>query len=490
MSKHLYLAVDLGAESGRVILGTLEGSRLTLEDAHRFPNSVVQRDGHFFWDLAALEAQIVIGLRKGAELVATNHPGESISGISTNSWGVDYVWVDKDLKPLAPAYCYRDPRTEKSLERLDKQMPLREVYAETGIQLMAINTIFQLEAEVHDAKAEGKSVPPAGTTALLNIADYVNAQLSGNALSEESLASTTQMYSPVSRTWSEKILKVLGLPAGVFPKVVPSGSVLGKLRANGGYELGSFENLKGAAIIGTCSHDTGAAVAAIPVKAGSDWVYLSSGTWSLMGAELASPQLTDAAREAGFTNEQGVNGTTRFLKNIVGLWIIQECRRDWESQGMKFNYDELTQLAAAQSVPASILPINDPRLLQPGNMPGKIEAICRETNQPVPASPGQMVRTVLESLAQAYADVLKKLEALTEKKFKVLHIVGGGARNELLNQLTADATKMEVVAGPIEGTAIGNILIQGLALGHISDLNQLREVVRESFSTRTYQPRK
>jgi rhamnulokinase len=485
MSKYLYLAADLGAESGRVILGRLEGQTLTLEDVHRFPNTVIQRDGHFYWDLPALEENILSGLRLGAERVASTD--DQVSGVSTDSWGVDYVWVDSELRPIGPAFCYRDPRTANSVERLFALMPQAEVYGETGIQIMAINTIYQLEAEVCAGKLTGAAIPPAGTSSLLNIADYFNARLSGMAVSEESLASTSQVYNPVNRNWSKKIIQVLGLPESVFPPVVASGSVIAPLQ---GATVGKSPAWSGTQVIATCSHDTGAAVAAVPAQEGNDWAYLSSGTWSLLGAELPAPLLTDAARQAGFTNEAGVAGTTRFLKNIVGLWIVQECRRDWEQKGLKFNYGELTELAAAQSGPVARLNVHDPRLLAPGNMPAKIEAICNETNQPVPTSPGGMIRCVLESLAAAYAEVMHNLEALTGQKYRVLHIVGGGAKNELLNQLTANATGLTVVAGPVEGTAIGNILIQALALGHLKTLSELRSVVRQSFTTKIYQPKK
>jgi rhamnulokinase len=490
MSKSLYVAVDLGAESGRVIFGKLESGKLSLEDVHRFPNQVVQREGHFYWDLEAIEHQIGIGLRKFADVHSAHTDGLPASGISTNSWGVDYVWVDKNFQPLAPAFSYRDPRTEKSMEILDQQLSLAKIYAETGIQLMAINTIFQLEAELRNATAEGATVPPAEAEMLLNIADYFNARLSGKGVSEQSLASTTQLYQPMKRDWSDSLIESLGLPREVFPPVVASGSVINPLQVPGPFQLEKSPAWQGTQVIATCSHDTGAAVAAIPVAENTSWAYLSSGTWSLLGAELDAPLLTDAARQAGFTNEAGLAGTIRFLKNIVGLWIVQECRRDWEQKGLKFSYEEITQLASAQSGLNTILPVSDSRLLQPGNMPAKIEAICSETNQPVPNSPGQMVRVVLESLAEAYAAGIRQLQELTGKKYQVLHIVGGGARNELLNQLTANATGLDVVAGPVEGTAIGNILIQGLALGQIGSVPELRSIVRNSFSTKLFQPAK
>jgi rhamnulokinase len=298
------------------------------------------------------------------------------------------------------------------------------------------------------------------------------------------MASTTQLYDPRTHQWSTPLLAALKLPASLFPKIVPSGTVLGPATGT----LADQPSLAGAKIVATCSHDTGAAVAAVPALEPGNWAYLSSGTWSLLGAELASPVLTDAAREAGFTHEVGLGGTIRFLKNIAGLWVLQECRRAWEAEGRSYSYEELTRLATDCPAAPAHLALTDPRFTSSGNMPGKIAAFCEETGQPAPADPGEFTRTILESLALTYARVLGELEGLIGQTIRTLHIVGGGTNNQLLNQLTADATQVTVVTGPVEATAIGNILIQALALGHLESAGHIRRVVAASFPTRTFSP--
>jgi rhamnulokinase len=476
MSATYYLAVDLGAESGRVMLGTLEEGRVSLEETHRFPNRVLTVNGHLHWDLAHLEKEIFAGLEKAA---ARNVP---ISGISADSWGVDYVLLDAKGNALGRPYCYRDARTADSPARLFKKLPLPEVYHETGIQFMTINTLFHFEAQQHEDAAV-----LSGADHFLNIADYFNARLSGVEAAEESLASTTQLYNPKTRAWSDKLISTLGLKKSLFPKIVPGGTVLGPLSEQIGGELKHHPSLAQARVIATCSHDTGGAVAAVPAT-GHNWAYLSSGTWSLLGAELSEPIVTEAAREAGFTNEVGLGGTIRFLKNISGLWVLQECRRAWEAAGQSFTYEGLTRLAVENGPAHAHISLEDPRFMSPGDMPGKISSFCRETAQPEPATPGQFVRTILESLALTYAQTMRQLENLVGRKFEKLHIVGGGSRSHLLNQLAADATGLTVVTGPVEATAVGNILIQALALGHLESSRHLRRIVEDSFPTQIFLP--
>jgi rhamnulokinase len=472
MSATYYLAVDLGAESGRVMLGTLDEDRLALEEIHRFPNHVVIRDGHSHWDLAGLEKEIFAGLEKAAE---RNLP---IAGISADSWGVDYVLLDGKGSALGDPFCYRDARNLDSPARLFKKLPFAEIYAETGIQFMPINTLFQFEAQQHDDPA----VLPAADH-FLNVADYFNARFSGVEAAEQSLASTTQLYHPATHAWSDKLITALGRKKSFFPKIVPGGTVLGPVTG----ALQSHPALQHAQVIATCSHDTGAAIAAVPARDGG-WAYLSSGTWSLLGAELTAPIFTDAAREAGFTNEVGLGGTIRFLKNIAGLWVLQECRRAWAVAGQSFTYEELTRLAVESGPAQAHISLQDARFLSPGGMPEKIAAFCRETTQPAPASIGQTVRTIFESLALSYAQTLRRLESLVGTKFEKLHIVGGGSRSYLLNQLAADATGLAVIAGPVEATAIGNILIQALALGHLESPVHLRLIVKDSFPAQMFFP--
>jgi rhamnulokinase len=473
MSTTRYLAVDLGAESGRVMLGTLSGDSLTLDEIHRFAVRVNKVDEHLYWNLASLEEEILTGLEKSALR------GEMISGISTDTWGIDYVLLDAQGRLLGPPHCYRDPRTAESPTRLFQKVPFDEVYTETGIQFMVINTLYHFEAQQY---ADANVL--AGADHFLNMADYFNALFSGVEVAEVSMASTTQIYNPRTQAWSEKLIAVLGLSKSLFPRIVPSGTVLGPVVGR----LREHAALAPAQVIATCSHDTGAAVAAVPAVEGGRWAYLSSGTWSLVGAELSTPVVTEAARQAGFTNEVGLNGTIRFLKNIAGLWVLQECRRAWETAGKSFTYDELMQLATASPPAAAHLSLKDPRFLAPDHMPEKIAAFCRETGQPVPATPGEYTRTILESLALAYADTLQQLEAVVGYRFDRLYIVGGGSRSELLNQLTAEAIGRTVIAGPIEATAIGNVLIQALALGHLQSFDHLRRVVAQSFPTRTFAP--
>jgi len=472
MSATYYLAVDLGAESGRVMLGKLADGRVTLEEIHRFPNRVLTLNGHLHWDLAHLEKEIFAGLEKAAAQNMT------ISGISTDSWGVDYVLLDAKGRALGQPYCYRDGRTAESPDRLFKKMPFAEVYQETGIQFMTINTVYHFEAQQHD----DPSVFPA-TDHFLNIADYFNARFCGVEAAEESLASTTQLYNPKTRDWSDKIISTLGLKKKLFPKIVPAGTVLGPVTG----ELKNRPSLATAQVIASCSHDTGDAVAAVPAT-GGNWAYLSSGTWSLLGAELPGPVVTEAAREAGFTNEVGIGGTIRFLKNIAGLWVLQECRRAWEAAGQSFTYEELTKLAAENGPASAHISLKDARFLSQGGMPDKITSFCRETAQPIPTTPGQFTRTILESLALTYAQTLRQLESLVGYQFEKLHIVGGGSRSHLLNQLAADATGIKVITGPVEATAIGNILIQALALGHLESSGHLRRIVENSFPTQTFLP--
>jgi rhamnulokinase len=472
MSATYYLAVDLGAESGRVMLGTLEKGRVALEDIHRFPNRVLTAGSHLHWDLPHLEKEIFAGLEKAAGR------GLPIAGISADSWGVDYVLLDAKGRTLGQPYCYRDPWTHDATARLFKKLPFSEIYRETGIQFMTINTLFHFEAQQHEDRAVFSAADH-----FLNIADYFNARLSGVEAAEQSLASTTQLYNPKTRAWSEKLIAVLGLSPALFPKIVPSGTVLGPLVG----ELAQHPSLAATRVVATCSHDTGAAVAAVPAT-GHNWAYLSSGTWSLLGAELSEPIVTDEAREAGFTNEVGIGGTIRFLKNIAGLWVLQECRRAWEAAGQSFTYEDLTRLAVENGPASAHISLEDARFLSPGEMPEKITAFCRETSQTVPASPGQFVRTILESLALTYAQTLRQLEGLVGRKFEKLHIVGGGSRSHLLNHLAADATGVPVIAGPVEATAIGNILIQALALGHLESSAHLRRLVEDSFPTQTFLP--
>ncbi len=469
MTTH-HLACDLGAESGRLMLGTLADGRLALEEIHRFPNTPSSSVGGLHWNLPQLFAELQTGLKKAA---AGKLP---LASVSTDAWGVDYALFEADGSLMSPTFHYRDARTARGVARVKGRVDGETIFTDTGIQFMPLNTIYQLAAEAPERLNRAHQ--------MLMIGDAFNFLLGGAARVEESNASTTQLYNPRTRSWSRPLLDALDLPARLFPPVVASGTRLGTLAP----ELSRATGLPALEIIATCSHDTGAAVAAVPAG-GGNWAYVSSGTWSLMGVELASPIITDACRELNFTNEIGYGGSVRLLKNLVGLWIVQECRREWARAGREMDYAALTELAAAAPPFASLINPADPRFVSPGDMPGKIAAFCRESGQAGPVNPGATIRCVLESLALLYRRTLRQIESLIGKKIERLHIVGGGSKNALLNQFTANALQIPVLAGPVEATAAGNVLIQALTLGQLPSLAAARQVVGESLGTSRVEPR-
>jgi rhamnulokinase len=471
MTTHHYIAVDLGAESGRVMLATLENGRVALEEIHRFPNGPVRLAATLRWDVLALWEAIKEGLR----IVARR--GLAISSISVDSWGVDYVLMRKDEPMLRAPFCYRDARTDATFEPTRARLGGR-IYDITGIQFIPINTLYHLLAELENDPDLLQSADH-----FLMIGDWFHYLLSGRKAQEESNASCTQLWDPNRREWSAELIEAMGLPAKIFPEVVPPCTRLGKLtpvlQAETG--LGEIE------VVAGCVHDTGAAVAAVPAE-GTGWAYLSSGTWSLIGVELPAPHISAAGRDANFTNETGVGGTSRFLRNASGLWILQECRKAWKRAGHSYDYFALTSMAAASEPFRSIIDPNDPLFLRPDDMPSAVREYCRRTGQPEPENEGQFARCALESLALLYRRMLATLEEVTSQRIHTLHIVGGGSKNDLLNQMAADATGREVIAGPVEGTSIGNVLLQALALGHIGTHAELRKVVRDSFPVRHFSP--
>jgi len=468
MATH-YLACDLGAESGRLMFGSLDRGKITLEEVHRFPNGPVKVAGGLHWNMEALFDELRAGLRKAA---ARQMP---IASFSADSWGVDYILYGEDGEVMPPVWHYRDGRTARGVANATKRVDWPTIYSETGIQFMALNTIYQLAAEPPERLADAKQ--------LLLIGDAFNHYCCGVAKNEVSLASTTQLYNPRTKTWSRKLLGLLGWREDMFGPIVPSGSKLGKLKK----ELAAETGLPEIEVIASCSHDTGAAVAAVPAG-GGHWAYLSSGTWSLMGVEWPHPIITDQGREANFTNEIGFGGSVRLLKNIVGLWLVQECRRDWAARGREYDYATLTQLASEAKPFDSLINPADPRLVSPDDMPARIAALCRETGQPVPESPGAFVRCALESLALLYRVTLRQLERVIGRKIERLNIVGGGSKNLLLNQFAANALQIPVIAGPAECTALGNILVQAIAQDHLPSLAAAREVVRNSFEVQSIAP--
>lgn len=472
MTDRHYIACDLGAESGRVILGTLSDGKVTLDEVHRFPNGAVRIQKSLRWNLLTIFDELKTGLRKVAE------KSVAPKSLSVDSWGVDYT-LSSDAQPiLSMPYQYRDARTEHTYESTVDKVGRETIFAETGIQFMSINTLYQLVAEV-----ELNSDLLQVADRFLTTADHMNYLFSGVAGNEVTLASTSQLYNPTTGAWSEEIINRAGLPKRIFPPIVQSGTRLGPLTD----ELQSETGLTNVDVIAGCSHDTAAAVAAIPAE-GEDWAFLSSGTWSLFGVELPKPLMNDAALEQNFSNEAGYGGTTRFQKSLIGLWLLQECRRCWARQGNELDYAEINELAEQAKPFRSIVNPDDPSFLSPVDMTQAISDFCTETEQPVPETPGQFARCILESLSLMYARTLDGLQELTGRDIRKLHIVGGGSQSKLLNQLASNASGRTVIAGPVEATAIGNVLVQAIAMGDLDSLAQLRATVRNSFPIEVFQP--
>src|SRR6266508_993316 len=448
MADPSFLAIDLGAESGRAMLGRI-GERLTLDEVHRFWNGPVRVGSHILWDILRLWAEIQNGLR-----IAAGNSDGSLAGIGVDTWGVDFGLLDTSDHLIGNPYHYRDARTNGMIEAACQIVPLEEIYNQTGIQFMQLNTLFQLFA----MRQENDPALQSART-LLTIPDLFNFWLTGTKANEFTISTTTQSYNPREKRWASEMLAALDIPQHIFQQIVQPGTVLEQLRASVAEDT-SCERIP---VIAVGSHDTASAVAAVPAE-GSDFIYISSGTWSLIGIESHEPIINANSLKYNVTNEGGVCDTIRFLKNIMGMWLLQECRRQWAKAGKNYSYDELTNLAAEAPALKSFVSVGDDRLLAPGKMVDRIQAFCRETRQTIPQTHAEMVRCILESLALEYRWGTEKLSQLSGKSLPVIHIIGGGSRNRLLNQLTADATGCEVIAGPVEATAIGNILLQAIAL--------------------------
>lgn len=473
-ASNVYLAVDLGAESGRVVAGHFDGTRIVLEPLHRFPNGPVNVRGTLYWDVLRLWSDIKTGLGKAAELY-----GGCIVGIGLDTWGVDYGLLARDGSLLSNPYHYRDSRTDGMMEAAFRKVPRAEVFARTGIQFMQLNTLYQLVAMV-----EAGSPVLDVADRLLTMPDLINYWLTGRMANEFTIATTTQCYDPRAGDWAYEMLETLGIPTRLFGPIVPPGTVLGPLEAAVAAETG----LGDVPVIAPATHDTGSAVAAVPMDP-DNAIYLSSGTWSLMGVESKVPIIDDRMLTWNLTNEGGVDGTFRILKNIMGLWLVQECRREWQRAGEEHDYGEMVEMAAAAPAFGPVVSPEDARFLAPGDMTPRIAAACRDAGQAPPASKGAFLRCALESLALEYRWVAERLDELTGKRLETIHIIGGGAQNELLDQLAADATGRTVVTGPIEATALGNVLVQARALGHIGSVAEGRDVVKASFDLKTFAPR-
>lgn len=466
------LAFDLGAESGRGILGQLTDQKLELEVVHRFPNGGVQLHDGLYWDVLRLYHEMVHSLRLCAGKFG------NIDGLGVDTWGVDFALLGKRDTLLSNPRHYRDPHTEGAMEEAFEHVPREEMFQRTGLQFMRFNTLFQLYAMKRDLSPLMESAET-----LLMIPDLFNFFFSGVKVNEYSNVSTTQMYDPSAKNWAHGLIQALDLPTRMLGDIVPPGTVLGPLRQS----IAQATGINQAPVIAPATHDTGSAVAAVPAS-GDSWAYISSGTWSLMGVEIDEPLLTPETLKHNFTNEGGVNGTIRLLKNIMGLWLVQECRRSWLKQGHEYSYKELVKKAEAAKPFLSLVNPDDESFILPEDMPVALAEYCRKTGQPAPKEPGAVVRCALESLALKYRWVIERLEQLTGKRLEVIHIVGGGCQNRLLCQLTADACNRQVLAGPIEATAIGNVMVQAVGLGVIGDLAQAREVIRHSFPLESYEP--
>ncbi len=464
-----YLAFDFGAESGRAVLAHLQSGILTTEEVHRFQNEPVEYGGSLHWDVPRLWLEV----RKSLACVEQ----VELAGIGVDAWGVDYALLGERGELLQNPYHYRDRRTQGIMEEVFRNVRKEEIYGATGIQFMPINTLYQLFAAQRDTPTLVKAAKQ-----LLTIPDLFNYWLTGNAVCEFTNATTTQLVDPFRRSWATDLMQEVGLPPELPAPIVEPGTIIGTLRPS----MAQNSSLARTPVIAPACHDTGSAVAAITARDGT--AFLSSGTWSLIGTELNAPIVTPQALKLNFTNEGGVNGTTRLLKNVMGLWMLQGCRNYWSTKGQSADYRELVELAGREPAFKHLVDPDDECFLRPANMPAAVDDFCRKTNQPAPSSPGAYVRCVMESLALKYRRVLGNLEQLCGKHIEQLRVIGGGSKNRMLNQFTADATGRRVLAGPAEATALGNIAIQILASGEASSLQEVRAIVDRSFPTEVFEP--
>ena len=464
-----YLAFDFGAESGRAVLAHLQSGILTTKEVHRFPNEPVEYGGSLHWDAPRLWFEARKALAQLGEV--------ELAGIGVDAWGVDYALLGESGELLQNPYHYRDRRTEGIMQEVFNKVGREEIYQATGVQFMPINTLYQLFA----ARRQAPKMLEAAKY-LLTIPDLFNYWLTGNAVCEFTNATTTQMVDPLKRAWAAGLMQRLELPVHLPAPIVEPGSIIGALLP----DIAGHTSLAGTSVIAPACHDTGSAVAAISARDGT--AFLSSGTWSLVGTELDSPVITSDALRMNFTNEGGVNGTTRLLKNVMGLWMLQACRQSWTAQGLSSDYRELIELATREPSFRHLVDPDEESFLRPPDMLAAINQFCTRTHQPVPQEAGAYVRAVLESLAFKYRLVLRNLEHVSGKHIKQIRIIGGGSKNRLLNQLTADATGRKVLAGPAEATALGNLAMQILATGGAASLQEVRAIVDRSFPTEVFEP--
>lgn len=466
------LAIDLGASSGRGIVGSFDGEKLTLRENHRFSNDPVIVNGRMHWDILRIFYEIKQSITK------TVLEKDNIRSIGIDTWGVDYALLDKYGRMLANPMHYRDTRTNGIAEHVAKTVPLDELYATAGIQCLNFNTIFQLAADLRDD-------PNAFDRAerMLNIPDLLNYFLTGNMANEYTVLSTGALLDAAKRDYAFDLTDRLGIPRRLFGKIVQPGTAVGKLLPQVLEETGKTD----AEVITVASHDTASAVIAVPTQE-EDFIYISSGTWSLMGTELREPLINAQSQAMNLTNEGGAMGTIRFLKNIMGLWLIQESRRQWRREGNEYSFAQMEAWAKECKPLRSFIDPDDASFATPGNMPERVREFCRRTNQPVPETVGEVVRCIYESLALKYRMTAESIESLMGRKAKVIHVVGGGTKDHFLSQMTADACGVPVAAGPEEATAIGNLMMQAIAAGEVADIREARQIISASFALKHYEP--
>ena len=476
MVEKVFLAVDLGASSGRLMAGLFDGARLELTEVSRFDNGPVMVADHLHWDLLSQWNHIRAGLRAAGRLF-----GSAIESVGVDTWGVDFGLLGRGDELLGNPYHYRDQRTQGVMERACAIVDREEIFAETGLQFLPFNTIFQLLAMRWSNSSQLEAAE-----SFLMMPDLFHWLLSGEKSTELTNASTTQLYNPRRRDWAWNLHDRLDLPRRVFGSLAEPGTSLGALRP----EVASDSGLTGVQVVLPATHDTASAVMSVPatVTGATDWCYISSGTWSLMGVEVAQPVINATAARYNFTNEGGVAGTTRLLKNIMGLWLVQECRRIWQREGRDYTWDQLTQMAREAAPLGSVIHVDDAELLAPADMPAAIRQACRRLGQPQPESAGAVIRCALESIALRCRQVFSWLEEIVGQRIETIHIVGGGTQNRLLCQWTADACGRPVVAGPVEATAVGNLMMQAVAAGDVGSVAEARAVIRASFEVVRYEP--
>jgi rhamnulokinase len=469
-----YVAIDIGAESGRAIVGELKDGKLTLKEAHRFANGGVRVGASLYWDILGLWREIKNGLHIARQ-------SGKIDAVGIDTWGVDYALLDEKGDLLGNPYCYRDSRNDGVIDRVCAQIGRDMIFEQTGIQFMPINTLYQLVAEKEHNPAQLERA-----RRLLMIPDLLHYWLTGVAANEYTIATTTQAFNPRTRQWSRELIDKLGIPYSLFGDIVMPGTVLGKIETSVAEETGT----SGLRVILPGTHDTASAVAAVPFDRGAGLrAYISSGTWSLVGVEVPSPIINAEVLKANLTNEGGVGGRIRLLKNVMGMWLIQQCRAAWYKQGHTYSYDQLAKMATEASAFTSVIDPDHESLLHPADMPAAIAEMCKTSSQPVPQKPGEFARCIYTSLAHTYRRVIEHAADLVGQKVEAIHIVGGGSQATFLNQMTADVCRIPVLAGPIEGTAIGNLLTQAIGTGELGSLDDLRAVVRNSFDIVRYEPR-